>query len=108
MSPGTHLASAHTVLVRTAAAIFATASASPGEDAGKPASMQSTPSRSRRSAMSSFCPTPNRTPGVCSPSRSVVSVIFIFLIANHFLIVFQNRAQPFHAIHSSAPRTFPP
>ena len=25
-----------------------------------------------------------------------------------FLIVFQNRAQPFHAIHSSAPRTFPP
>ncbi len=49
---------------------------SPSDTIGVPASMISTPRRSSCRAIISFCSGVNDTPGVCSPSRSVVSSIF--------------------------------
>ncbi|KON33272.1 hypothetical protein AC477_01705, partial [miscellaneous Crenarchaeota group-1 archaeon SG8-32-1] len=49
------------------------------EAAAKPASMASTPSRSKLSAILSFFSGVNETPGVCSPSLRVVSKTLIFL-----------------------------
>src|SRR5690606_75015 len=40
---------------------------------GKPASMTSTPRRANACAISSFCAVLSATPGLCSPSLSVVS-----------------------------------
>ena len=57
----------------TAFAIAVTASKSPGEVIGKPASMMSTPRRASWCAISSFSCTFSEMPGDCSPSRSVVS-----------------------------------
>ena len=54
-------------------AIASTASKSPGEVIGKPASMTSTPRRASCWAISSFSAVFSETPGDCSPSRSVVS-----------------------------------
>src|SRR6476660_4744938 len=54
-------------------AIIRTASKSPGDAAGNPASMMSTPRRTRASAISSFSSTVIVAPGDCSPSRNVVS-----------------------------------
>src|SRR5688572_3854127 len=56
-------------------AISCTASKSPGEVIGKPASITSTPRRASWRAMSSFSPVLREMPGDCSPSRSVVSKI---------------------------------
>ena len=56
-------------------AIAWTASKSPGEAIGKPASMMSTPSRASCWAISSFSAVLSEIPGDCSPSRSVVSKI---------------------------------
>jgi hypothetical protein len=56
-------------------AIAWTASQSPGEAAGKPASMMSTPRRASWRATSSFSSFVIVQPGACSPSRSVVSKI---------------------------------
>src|SRR4051794_39084478 len=53
-----------------------TASKSPGEAIGKPASITSTPSRASWCAISSFSCLLSEIPGDCSPSRSVVSKIF--------------------------------
>ena len=50
-----------------------TASKSPGEVIGKPASITSTPSRASCWAISSFSCVFSEMPGDCSPSRSVVS-----------------------------------
>ncbi len=58
---------------RTCLAISLTHSKSPCEVIGKPASMMSTFRRARAWAMSSFCWVLSATPGLCSPSRSVVS-----------------------------------
>ncbi len=52
-----------------------TASKSPGEAAGKPASMMSTFSSPRTCATRNFCPRLMLKPGLCSPSLSVVSKI---------------------------------
>src|ERR1700730_4049257 len=52
-----------------------TASKSPGEAIGKPASITSTPSRASCWAISSFSDAFSEIPGDCSPSRSVVSKI---------------------------------
>src|SRR3954468_14182020 len=52
-----------------------TASKSPGEAIGKPASMMSTPRRASWWAISSFSAVFSEMPGDCSPSRSVVSKI---------------------------------
>src|SRR5262245_46031522 len=57
----------------TTSAMRFTASSSPGDDAGNPASMMSTPSRPSCSAISSFSLAVRAMPGACSPSRSVVS-----------------------------------
>ena len=59
----------------TSRAIACTASKSPGEVIGKPASMMSTPSRASWFAISSFSALLSEIPGDCSPSRSVVSKI---------------------------------
>ena len=58
---------------RPAFAIRRTPSCSPFEVIGKPASMTSTPSLSSACAIWSFSSGMSETPGVCSPSRSVVS-----------------------------------
>ena len=54
-------------------AIRRTASKSPGEAAGKPASMTSTLRRTSWRATSSFSAAVRPAPGACSPSRRVVS-----------------------------------
>ena len=54
-------------------AIARTASKSPLDAAGKPASITSTRSRSSCLAMRSFSSRVMDAPGLCSPSRSVVS-----------------------------------
>ena len=57
----------------TTLAIARTASKSPLEDAGKPASITSTRMRSSARAMRSFSSLVMDAPGLCSPSRMVVS-----------------------------------
>ena len=64
-----------TVAFLTRFEIALTASKSPSEATGKPASMMSTPMLSRQSATSSFSSNVMVAPGHCSPSRSVVSKI---------------------------------
>src|SRR5215212_1931462 len=59
----------------TSRAMVCTASKSPGEVIGKPASMMSTPSRASCCAISSFSWRLSEMPGDCSPSRRVVSKI---------------------------------
>ena len=54
-------------------AMAETASKSPSEAIGKPASMMSTPISSRRAAIWSFSSSVMVAPGDCSPSRRVVS-----------------------------------
>jgi hypothetical protein len=49
------------------------ASHSPSDAAAEPASITSTPIEESFSAISSFSCGPSETPGVCSPSRKVVS-----------------------------------
>jgi hypothetical protein len=63
--------------------ISRTASKSPGEAIGNPASMMSTPSTARAWAISSFSFRFMLAPGDCSPSRSVVSKILICLNSSH-------------------------
>ena len=60
---------------RTSSAISETASRSPGEENGKPASMMSTFRRASWRATSSLSSIVKPTPADCSPSRSVVSKI---------------------------------
>ncbi len=62
-----------TVAFFTRLAISETASKSPLEAIGKPASITSTPISSRTSATCSFSSSVMEAPGLCSPSRSVVS-----------------------------------
>ena len=57
----------------TSRAIACTASKSPGEAIGKPASITSTPRRASWWAISSFSLVFSEMPGDCSPSRRVVS-----------------------------------
>ena len=65
--------------LRLAAAIDLIAFISPSEMIGNPASMASTPRVSSFCAIASFCSGVNATPGVCSPSLSVVSKILTFI-----------------------------
>ena len=60
----------------TPRAIASTASKSPGEVIGKPASITSTPRRASCCAISTFSCVFSEIPGDCSPSRSVVSKIW--------------------------------
>ena len=60
----------------TCRAMASTASKSPGEVIGNPASMTSTPSRPSCCAISTFSCRLSEIPGDCSPSRRVVSKIW--------------------------------
>ena len=63
----------HTTESFTVLATARTASKSPLEEAGKPASITSTRMRSSERAMRSFSSRVIEAPGLCSPSRMVVS-----------------------------------
>ena len=63
----------------TLRAIASTASKSPGEVIGNPASITSTPSRASCCAISTFSCVFSEMPGDCSPSRRVVSKISTLL-----------------------------
>src|SRR5688500_20217742 len=65
--------SPHTTESLTTLAIARTASKSPFDEAGKPASITSTRMRSSARAMRSFSSRVIEAPGLCSPSRMVVS-----------------------------------
>ena len=75
MSPFCVRASPQTTGPETVRAIASTASKSPGEVIGNPASITSTPSRASWLAISTFSWVFSEIPGDCSPSRSVVSKI---------------------------------
>ena len=62
--------------------IFFTASNSPSDTLAEATSKRSTSNSSKSNfAIVNFSETENDTPDVCSPSRSVVSIISIFLFA---------------------------
>ena len=86
MSVGLVRHSEATVTFFAACATARTPSKSPGEEAAKPASMTSTPSRSSCSPISTFSSGRRAIPGACSPSRSVVSKIVILRELNVFLL----------------------
>ena len=71
----------------TLRAIVSTASKSPGEVIGKPASITSTPSRASCWAISTFSCVLSEIPGDCSPSRSVVSKIWTRFSLGYRLLV---------------------
>jgi len=73
MSDSVARASAHTVLSLIWSATAFTASKSPGLAAGKPASITSTRMRSSWRAIRTFSSRVMDAPGLCSPSRNVVS-----------------------------------
>ena len=75
MSASLERARPQIVVPRMLAAISRTASKSPGEAIGKPASITSTPRSNRAWAISIFSARFMLAPGDCSPSRSVVSKI---------------------------------
>ena len=70
----------------TSVAIFSTASKSPGDATGKPASITSTPNLANWWATASFSFKFILQPGACSPSRKVVSkIITLSLISKSSL-----------------------
>ena len=73
MSPFVPLAALYTLARKPCLAIRLTDSISPSETAANPASITSTPSSSSRWAIRSLFSGTSDTPGVCSPSRRVVS-----------------------------------
>ena len=75
MSRSLHRARPQTDEPVTSAAMARTASKSPTEAIGNPASMMSTPSAASARATSSFSAMFMLAPGDCSPSRKVVSKI---------------------------------
>lgn len=79
-SPVTDLARPQTTDSRPSDAISRTVANSSAEDAGKPASMTLTPMAESCRAISILSAVVNDTPGVCSPSRRVVSKTEIFLV----------------------------
>src|SRR6202140_846782 len=78
-------------------AISLTAARSPGDAAGKPASMMSTSRRTRLSATWSFSSVVKVAPGDCSPSRRVVSKIRI--TAGSAMISFPPSLDAIHRVH---------
>ncbi len=98
-------ASPHTVLSRTAAATALTDSKSPSLAAGKPASMTSTCMRSSWRAMRSFSSFVIAAPGLCSPSRIVVSnmINFSLLMGFSCLAASRRAARRTHENHGSNP-----
>ena len=81
MSLGRARASPQMVGPSTLSAITFTASKSPSDEIGNPASMISTPISARSCATSIFSAVFILAPGDCSPSRSVVSKIRMYLLS---------------------------
>ena len=77
MSPSMARASPAIVAFSACLAMAETASKSPMEAMGKPASMMSTPMASSRAATASLSSNAMVAPGHCSPSRNVVSKMTI-------------------------------
>src|ERR1044072_1309397 len=77
----------HTVGPSTLREIASTASKSPGEGIGKPASITSTPRRASCCAISTFSAVFSEIPGDCSPSRSVVSKMWTRFASDSVLMV---------------------
>jgi hypothetical protein len=73
------LAALKTLALKPCLAMRLTDSISPSETAANPASIKSTPSASRRWAIRSLFSGTSDIPGVCSPSRRVVSKNFTCL-----------------------------
>ena len=65
--------------------ISVTASKSPGEAIGKPASITSTPNSSNTLEICNFSSKLIEAPGDCSPSRIVVSKIIILFLSLIFI-----------------------
>ena len=86
ISFGSALANPHISLFNPASAIAFTASASPLDVIGNPASIVSTPSLSNCIAIFNLSSGVRLTPGVCSPSRNVVSNILINLFLSAILL----------------------
>ena len=86
--------SEHTEEDLTASATALTDAKSPGEAAANPASITSTPSASSWSAMRTFSSRFIEYPGACSPSRSVVSNIWIVFMRVSFSGFWQNKNGP--------------
>ncbi len=84
------LANAIISLSKPSFAISLTASFSPLEVIGMPASIVSTPSLSSCLAIVSLSSTVNETPGVCSPSLKVVSKILTSLGSFSGLTIFMS------------------
>ncbi len=80
-SPSVVRASAAITGPRTLDAISATASNSPSDETGNPASRMSTFSRASCSAISTFSARVSAMPGACSPSRRVVSKSSPYVVA---------------------------
>ena len=68
----------HNSAFKFALVIILTASRSPSDITGKPVSIASIPNSSSFFAMFNFFSGESETPGVCSPSRNVVSNILTF------------------------------
>jgi len=79
ISPALQRARPQIIGPKSASAIALTDSKSPGDAAGKPASITSTLRSDRALATLSFSPSVMLQPGACSPSRSVVSKMRIRL-----------------------------
>src|SRR4051795_2487468 len=93
----------------TLRAIAWTASKSPGDVIGNPASITSTPSRASWWAISSFSCVFREMPGDCSPSRSVVSNSSTRLGSmSSLLLLGSNVASPDWFAAQRPPRVIPP
>src|ERR1017187_8820605 len=68
-------------VVDSAQPMASISSISRGPMAGVPASISSTPARSRARAMASFSSRVNATPGACTPSRRVESLMTILVLS---------------------------
>ena len=86
-SPSVVRASAAITGPRTLDAISDTASNSPSDETGNPASRMSTFSRASCSAISTFSARVSAMPGACSPSRRVVSKIRTWCLPSAYVAV---------------------
>jgi hypothetical protein len=102
MSPGMARASPAMTAFFVCLAISVTASKSPSEAIGKPASITSTPISSSSAATCSFSSNVMVAPGDCSPSRNVVSKMMMLSCA--LLIGFQI---PCHRDRKLVPAAYP-
>ena len=95
----------------TLRAIASTASKSPGEVIGKPASITSTPRRASCWAISTFSWVLSEIPGDCSPSRSVVSKMWTLvgaIVEPSGLLLLRRPNEPCYLAAIAPPSAIPP